>query len=52
MSHWFNAASEAAIDDSAKGGLTQFWELFTMIPCAQKFKTLITSLCEDILVSD
>ena len=22
------------IDDSAKGGLTQIWELFTMIPCA------------------
>ena len=26
-----------AIDDSAKGGLTQFWELFTMIPCARKY---------------
>ena len=25
-----------SIDDSAKGGLTQFWELFTMIPCAPK----------------
>ena len=24
------------IDDSAKGGLTQFWELITMIPCATK----------------
>ena len=25
------------IDDSAKGGLTQFWEHFTMIPCAPKY---------------
>ena len=25
------------IDDSAKGGLTQFWELFTMIPYAPKY---------------
>ena len=25
-----------AIDDTAKGGLTQFWELFTVIPCAPK----------------
>ena len=25
------------IDDYAKGGLTQFWELFTMIPCAPKY---------------
>ena len=25
------------IDDSAKGGLTQFWELFTMIPCEPKY---------------
>ena len=25
------------IDDSAKRGLTQFWELFTMIPCAPKY---------------
>ena len=24
------------IDDSAKGGLTQFGELFTVIPCAHK----------------
>ena len=24
------------IDDTAKGGLTQFWELFTAIPCALK----------------
>ena len=23
-------------DDSAKGGLTQFWELFTVIPCGPK----------------
>ena len=29
------------IDDSAKGGLTQFRELFTVIPCARKdFKRL------------
>ena len=41
------------IDDSAKGGLTQFWELFTIIPWAIKiFKTLITSLFEDIWVSN
>ena len=26
-----------AIDGSAKGGLTQFWELFTMIPCTPKY---------------
>ena len=25
------------IDDSAKGGLTRFWEIFTMIPCAPKY---------------
>ena len=25
------------IDDYDKGGLTQFWELFTMIPCAPKY---------------
>ena len=25
------------IDDSAKGGLTQFWEHFAMIPCAPKY---------------
>ena len=25
------------IDNSAKGGLPQFWELFTMIPCASKY---------------
>ena len=25
------------IDDFAKGGLTQFWELFTMIPCAPTY---------------
>ena len=24
-------------DGFAKGGLTQFWELFTMIPCAPKY---------------
>ena len=23
-----------SIDDSAKGDLTQFWELITMIPCS------------------
>ena len=28
---------EFVIDDSAKGGLTQFGELFTMIPCAPKY---------------
>ena len=26
-----------SIDDSAKGGLIQFWELFTMIPCVPKY---------------
>ena len=41
-----------SIDDFAKGGLTQFWELFTMISCAKIFKTLITSLFEDIWVSN
>ena len=25
-----------AIDDTAKGGLTTFWELFTVIPCVPK----------------
>ena len=25
-----------AIDDTAKGGLTQFWEIFTVITCAPK----------------
>ena len=25
-----------SIDDSVKGGLTQFWELFTVIQCAPK----------------
>ena len=24
-------------DESAKGGLTQFWERFTMIPCVPKY---------------
>ena len=24
------------IDDTDKGGLAQFWELFPMIPCAPK----------------
>ena len=24
------------MDDTAEGGLTQFWELFTVIPCASK----------------
>ena len=24
------------MDDTAKGGLTQFWELLTVIPCAPK----------------
>ena len=28
------------IDDSAKGGLTQFWELFTMIPCAPNIENV------------
>ena len=28
--------SQRAVDDTAKGGLTQFWELFTVIPCAPK----------------
>ena len=25
-----------SIDNTAKGGLTIFWELFTVIPCAPK----------------
>ena len=28
---------DTTIDDSAKGGLTIFWELFTVIPCAPKY---------------
>ena len=34
-----NVVREAArkIDDSAKEGLTQFWELFTMILCALRY---------------
>ena len=31
------AAIFILIDDSTKGGLTQFWELFTMSPCAPKY---------------
>ena len=27
---------EKKMDDSAKGGLPQFWEIFTVIPCAPK----------------
>ena len=27
----------STIVDSAKGGPTQFWEIFTMIPCAPKY---------------
>ena len=26
-----------SVDDSAKGGLTQLWELFTMIHCGPKY---------------
>ena len=29
-------AEQVPIDDSAEGGLTQFWELFTAIPCLPK----------------
>ena len=32
-----NGLYDATIDNSAKGGLTQFWELFTMIPCTSKY---------------
>ena len=36
-----NCQTVTTIDDSAKGGLTQFWELFIMIPsgipCAPKY---------------
>ena len=40
-------------DDSAKGGLTQFWEHFYRDSLRAKiFKTLITSLLEDIWVSN
>ena len=31
------ACKPNTIDDSAKGGLIQFWELFTMIPCVPKY---------------
>ena len=35
------ATFQSAIDDTAKGGLTIFWELFTVIPCTPKdFKCL------------
>ena len=31
----------AEMNNSAEGGLTKFWELFTIIPCALRdFKTL------------
>ena len=28
---------DSSMDDSAKRGLTQFWELFTIIPWATKY---------------
>ena len=34
---WPPRSQDLAIDDSAKGGLTQWWEFFTMIPCAPKY---------------
>ena len=44
---------ERIIDDSVKGGLTQFWERFTNDPLHAKiFKMSITSLFEDIWVSN
>ena len=37
------------IDNTAKGGLTKFLELFSVIPCAPKHRKMsITSLFEDI----
>ena len=37
------------MDDNAKGGLTQFWEiLYRDSLHAQRFQTLITSLFDDI----
>ena len=41
------------IDDSAKGGVTQFCELFAVIPLrAQNVQILVASLFEDIFASD
>ena len=40
------------IDDTAKGSLTQFWDLFHRdFLRAQRFQMLISSLFEDIYVS-
>ena len=41
-----------SIDDSVKGGLTQFWELFTMIPCAPTVISLFEDIIEDTDVSN
>ena len=35
MQH-FTRIGNATMDDTAKGGLAQFYELLTVIPCARK----------------
>ena len=35
------------MDDNTKEGLTQFWELLTVIPCAIKIGTLTVTPCCD-----
>ena len=32
------------IDNAAKGGLTMFWELFTVIPCAPNHLKIIRDI--------
>ena len=52
--HTSNYTSRSGeIDDSAKGGLTQFWEHFYRDSFrVQRFQTLITSLFDDIWISN
>ena len=39
------------MNDSAKGGLAQFWDFYRDSLRAQRFQTLVTSLFEDIWLS-
>ena len=34
--YFLNMVLKGIMDDTVKGGLTQFYELFTLIPCAPK----------------